>query len=189
MFLRGNPGRFLGDVSPQPRPTPQQSAPRVSLQQIPEGDAGTRETLKIMAEFARASVRDPRQIIRRKAMEILSGIPPRQYAAEIRALHAFVRDQIRYLKDPVDMELVQTPEATLELQQGDCDDKATLLAALLTATGHRSQFVAIGFDNGPFSHVLVETQFGRGWMPLETIIQKEAGWFPSGVRRQYRRSV
>jgi transglutaminase-like putative cysteine protease len=188
MFLRGNPGRYLGDVAPQPR-SARATNPRVRLMQIPEGDAGTRETLKIMADYARAAVRSPEQVIRRKAAQILSGTPPRQYFAEIRALHAFVRDQIRYLKDPVDMELVQTPEATLEIGQGDCDDKATLLAALLTATGHRSQFVAIGFDSGPFSHVLVETQVGRGWMPLETIIPKEPGWFPEGVKRQYRRSV
>lgn len=191
MFLRGNPGRFLGDCQPcagalgNVRPTPK----GVTLAQIPEGDAGTRATLKIMSEYAQAAVRDPNQAIRRKALQIFSGIPPRQYIAEVKALHAFVRDQIRYVKDPVDLELVQTPIATLQIGQGDCDDKATLLAALLTATGHRSQFVAVGFDRGPFSHVLVETKVGGGWMPLETIIPREAGWFPEGVKRQYRRSV
>lgn len=188
MFLRGLPGALgqpLAPVSSQPR----SSGATVKLVQIPEGDAGTRETLKIMSEYVRAAVRDPAQTIRARARSILSGLPPRQWMMEVRALQSFVKEQIRYLKDPVGMELVQTPLKTLEYGQGDCDDKATLLAALLEASGHPAQFVAVGFDSGPFSHVLVETRVRDRWIPLETIIDKPAGWFPPGVVRQYRRGV
>lgn len=186
MFLPGRIGRTLDDI---PRPIQAKPTPNVVLATIPEGDAGTRETLKIMREYARASIRNPAQVIRRKAIQLLGSLPPRQWMLEVRTLHAFVRDQIRYTKDPQGMELVQTPEATLENGVGDCDDKATLLASLLIAAGHPAQFVAVGFDGGNFSHVLVETQIGNRWVPLETIIPKEPGWFPPGVKRQYRRSV
>ena len=185
MFLSGDPRTLSAEVAKAAKPEPQ-----VRLQRIADGDAGTRETLKIMADFARAAVRNPAQTIRQRAISLFSGIPPRQFTSEIRALQAFVRDQIRYMRDPYGVELVQTPEKTLELGVGDCDDKSTLLAALLMASGHPSQFVAIGFDaGGPFSHVLVETKVGNRWLPLETIINKEPGWFPSGVKRQYRRSI
>lgn len=191
MHFRSRPGQRLGDYpTPEPdtqnRPSP--AAP-VTLATIPDGFPGTRETLRIMRDFARASVRNPDQTIRGKALELLSGLPPRQRLAEIKACHAFVRDQIRYVNDPVDVELVQTPESTLQIGQGDCDDKATLLAGLLTAVGHPCQFCAVGFGGGPLSHVLVETRMHQGWMPLETIIPREAGWFPDGVTSAYRLKV
>lgn len=168
-------------------------AQRVQLASIPSGRDGTIATLKVMRDFARAAVRNPDQIIRHKALEIFEreGVPARAWKKEIGALHRFVRDEIRYVRDPVDVELVQTPEATLEIRQGDCDDKSTLLAALLMVTGHPTRFVAIGFNGGGFSHVLVETKINhtgqdmRDWVPLETILPKEPGWYPDGVTSRY----
>lgn len=156
---------------------------------IPSGPSGTVATLRIMRDAARASVRSPDQIVRRKAEELTAGLPPRAWTAEIRALHEYVRDSIRYLRDPVTVERVQTPEETIKNMQGDCDDKATLLAALLDSIGHPAQFVAIGLNGGGFSHVLVETRVGSRMMPLETIIQKEAGWWPDGVTKAYRLGI
>lgn len=140
-----------------------------------------------MKRLANASIINPAQTIRVKAMDIIksAGVPPRDYMGEVNALHAFVRDEIRYIQDPLDYELVSTPEKTLELGQEDCDGKSTLLAALLKSTGHPAQFVAVGFDNGPFSHVLVLTRVGRGWIPLETIINKPPGWFPPDTTSKY----
>jgi hypothetical protein len=165
----------------------------VQLGTIPAGRDGTIATLKIMRDFARAAVRNPDQIIRSKALDIFmqNSVPPRAWKKEIGALHRFVRDEIRYVRDPVDVELVQTPEATLNIAQGDCDDKSTLLAALLIATGHPTRFVALGLNGGGFSHVLVETKVNhtgqdmRDWVPLETILPKEPGWYPEGVTSRY----
>lgn len=177
------------------QPVADLSARPTVLGSIPNGFAGTKETLRIMRDFARQAVRDPRQIVRQKAESLVRDLPPRKYFAEVRALHEFVRDQIRYLRDPVGVERVATPEATLEIGQGDCDDKATLLAALLDSIGHPAQFVAVGLNGEGFSHVLVETKVNntgnarRDWMPLETIIDRPAGWFPSGVTSAYRLKV
>lgn len=174
----------LGDVTNAPAyRTPAQ------LGAISNGFEGMRDTLRVMRDFARASVRSPDQVIRNKAEELTRDLPPRQWFAEIRALHEFVRDQIRYLRDPVGVERVATPEATLMTGQGDCDDKSTLLAALLESIGHPARFVAVGMDGGPFSHVLVETQAGNRWIPLETIINRPAGWFPENVTSAYRLKV
>lgn len=188
MYVGRAPRATLGDYSTSRSPGEVIDSP-TRLVHISNGSAGMVETLKVMRQFARDAVRDPEQRIRDKARELLSGIPPRQWMAEIKSMHAYVRDSIRYMRDPVDLELVQTPEKTIELGVGDCDDKATLLAALLTASGHPSQFVAIGFGTNGFSHVLVETQVGTRWMPLETIIPVEAGWFPDDVTRAYRMKV
>lgn len=159
-------------------------APPARLGFLPDGIAGTRETLKIMRDLVRASVRNPAQVARFKALSIYqaAGIPGRQYRREAAALQRWVNGNIRYLRDPAGMELVQAPERTLDIGAGDCDDQATLLAALLTATGHKARFVAVGMKGKPISHVLVETLIGPDkWYGAETIIAKPFGWFPPNV--------
>lgn len=161
------------------------------LSGLPSGRDGVKKTLDHMAEFARASLKTPEQTIRRAALQVFrnKGVPPRKWLREISALHAFVRDGIRYVRDPVGLELVQTPEATLTLGTGDCDDQATLLASLLLATGHPCRFVAVGMNGGSFSHVLVEAKSGDRWIPAETIIPRPLGWFPPNVTSKYYKKV
>lgn len=162
-------------------------APRATLMGIPSGPAGVVATLRVMKQLAKAANRDPRQIVRLKACEIYknAGLAPRNWFGEARALQVFVQNGIRYVRDPMDHELVQTPEVTLKLAQGDCDDQSTLLAAMLIATGHPAQFVAVGLDGGEFSHVLVETKIGPQWYAVETILKKPLGWYPPNVTKRY----
>lgn len=166
-------------------------APVAKLMGLPSGPAAIVKTLKIMADLARAAERSPTQYARAKANEIYraAGIRPRQYTQEARALQSWVQNNIRYVRDPVNVELVQSPEVTLKLLTGDCDDQATLLAAMLTATGHPSQFVAVGMNGAPFSHVLVETKIADKWVPAETILKKPLGWYPANVTSRLLRSV
>ncbi len=111
--------------------------------------------------------------------------------AEIERLWRFVRDQIRYVRDVHGVETVQTPERTLQIGQGDCDDKATLLAAMLESIGHPARYVALAFQPSNFSHVLVETKVGRGpratWIAMETTELKPFGWYPK--HRPHQRMV
>ncbi len=106
--------------------------------------------------------------VRLAALQIVETLSQRDWPAEVQALHAFVRDRIRYVKDIRGVETLQQPERTLTLKQGDCDDKAVLLASLLQAIGHPARFHAIGFQPGRFSHVYVDTLLGGKWVALET---------------------
>lgn len=184
------PARALSGLGQPAAARTNNAAPKGELGFIPGGVDGTRATLNFMREFVRNAVRNPDQIVRSKAEQLVRHLPERDWIGQIHALHAFVRDSIRYLRDPVGVERVATPEDTLDIGQGDCDDKATLLAALLESIGHPSRFVALAFDGGPFSHVLVETRVGSSsWMPLETIINRPPGWYPSGNPRRFIRDI
>lgn len=154
---------------------------RTQLLGIPDGPAGTRATLRLMARLVRQFRKDPS--IRLTAQSIVRDARiegHKNYPAMIRALHGWVQKNIQYLRDIRGTETLQTPVKTLEFRQGDCDDQATLLASLLEAIGFRSRFVAIkSAPDGPFIHVFSEVNLGRRWIPLETTEPWPAGRGPS----------
>jgi transglutaminase-like putative cysteine protease len=157
------------------------ASPRpMTLGWVPSGPAGVSATLKAMVKLARQYKKDAG--VREVAAKLVRPLAQYDTAGEIRALHAFVRDGIRYTNDIRKVETLQTPKATLELGIGDCDDKALLLATLLEVIGKHTRFVAIGMNGQPLSHVLTEVRFGKkGWMPLETIRPVDPGWSPPDV--------
>ncbi len=150
-----------------------------TLHRIPNGKEGTLATLKMMRRLA---IDGKKSLpVRMTALELVRRKKQKDGASEVRALHSFVRDKIRYVKDIKGVETLHTPEKMLEIRQGDCDDKSTLLAAMLESIGHPARFVAVGFDGGPHSHVLVETKLGKKWIPLETTEPWPPGKYPPGV--------
>jgi transglutaminase-like putative cysteine protease len=154
--------------------------PPTYLGQLPDGALGTRKTLQIMSELVR-SYKRPGTLTWQAAHDLVAALPGKNWAAEVRVLHEYVRDHIRYTRDTHGTESVQTPDATLvDIKQGDCDDKATALAALLEAIGHPTRFVAIGKRPGTYSHVFVQTRLGTQWVSLDPTMQVPAGWAPPG---------
>lgn len=157
-----------------PRPT--------FLGQIPDGIQGTRQTLEIMKRLVRDGKRNP--VIRQAALDIISNVPQKNWVGEIRAIQQFVRDQIRYTKDILGVETVQTADATLDIGHGDCDDKSVLVASLLEAIGVPTRFKAVGFSPGQISHVYVQAKIGPKWIGVETTEPVDIGWEPSNIRNQ-----
>lgn len=124
-------------------------------------------------------------IIRNKAANLVQGLRQKDYTGEIAALFDFVQNNIRYTKDIRNVETLHYAEQVLAQEYGDCDDKSVLLASLLEAIGHPTRFVAIGFQQGVYSHVLVDTRYGHGWMPLDTTEPRPMGWAPPGIIEAY----
>jgi transglutaminase-like putative cysteine protease len=177
MWLSGAP--LAKAPSPQPR--------RASLSGIPNGLGGSVATMRAMRGLVRDAIRDPGQQIRESAITILRGV--NGFADQARAIQQWVQSNIEYRRDPPDVELVQTPQVTLQLRAGDCDDQATLTAALLQATGHPTRFVAVGLDGQPLSHVLTQTLIGNSWAGVETIQNRPLGWMPKGITSHYIQKV
>lgn len=139
-----------------------------TLQELPSGSAGTRATLRHMSRLVRTFKKDIR--IRDTALSIIQSVPGhKNWVGQIKAVHAWVRDNVQYVRDINGVETLATPVQTLEYMQGDCDDQATLVASLLETIGHPTRFVAIGASMfGAYTHVYTETKIGQKWIPLET---------------------
>jgi transglutaminase-like putative cysteine protease len=167
---------------------------RVHRFAIPSGLGGVRRTLRLMVDVASTFKTDLH--VRTLAVCLVGGrvvtlangtqvryplCRPKDYAAELRCLHAFVRDHVRYVRDVEGIETLQTPIQTLNVLAGDCDDKAMLFNALAGAIGFQTRFAAIGVRDEPFSHVMAQALLQEGFVNAETILTDppvELGWSP-----------
>ena len=153
---------------------------RVStLALIPDGAAGIAATLEIMARVTRACRIDA--ALRDLACHIIASAPEKDTRAEASALHAWVRDTIRYTSDVHDVETIQDPHVLLKSRHGDCDDKSVLLATLAQCVGIPARFVAVSFTPGEYVHVLPQLLIDGVWVSAEVTEPVSMGWFPQNV--------
>lgn len=148
----------------------------VTRMPLPRGDAGTFLTLKHMARFANESLLEP--AVRNLAIRLVSG--SRDMLTQIGAIRDWLQTYNRFVRDPSNIELVHRPERLLDEVQawgyfyGDCDDVATIGAALGKAVGFPARFVVLGFlppPVSPYMHVYAELQGpgadGPAWYDLD----------------------
>jgi hypothetical protein len=123
---------------------------------IPADDRGVDITVAKMMEMARGQFGARSAKIRALVINVVNaaGAPDKDYFAMSEAIHNWVRDNIRYVKDPVGQETLSYPEETaFNSKAGDCDDKTILEIAMLGAVGILAYPVVIGLDPRVFSHV------------------------------------
>jgi hypothetical protein len=158
----------------------------VTVKPLRSGDAGTDDTVRAMESVVKAALTDLQ--VRDTAVRVVAraGVRPKNYVGEVNAIFQFVRDRVRYVKDPVGVELVHSPTEVLKRMAGDCDDKAVVLSALLQAVGHKTRFEVVAVRPGEFHHVTVRVLLGGKWVPLDpTIEQATPGWeHPRIIRRK-----
>jgi transglutaminase-like putative cysteine protease len=110
-----------------------------------------------------------RDFARRVAMSPLHD--PNDQEALARDLHQFVRDCIKYIRDPAGEEF---SDAQQVFQQGfgDCDDKVRLFVALCRSLGIEARVLPI-FRGSDFVHVQAEVRVGDPprWMVAELIVK------------------
>lgn len=105
--------------------------------------------------------------VRNQAVNLTRGLLQKDFESEARRCLAFVRDQIRYVRDIDNVETLHDPVTLLKIRAGDCDDKSILLAALLLSIGGRVRFIATSFSPGLFSHVWTQVHVYGKWIDLE----------------------
>ena len=116
----------------------------VEEQDIGLDTGAIRNTIMEMKRIIDVSSKNP--FIREWARAILQDVQVNRKMDEASAIHNFVRDNVRYTRDPSGWEYIQTPPVLLagiaEWMKrkaprpiGDCDDMTTLSLSLLKSVG------------------------------------------------------
>jgi hypothetical protein len=134
--------------------------------------------------------------VREWAKKIVSRVEVNQKKSEASAIFDFVRDNVRYTKDPMGFEYLQTPPVLLEdirLYQegrgdrpvGDCDDMTLLSLSLLKSIGFNVAIKVVSFSpSKKFGHVYGLAQVGHEWIPMDCVRpDQDMGWESKGHTR------
>lgn len=141
---------------------------------IPNGPAGVSATLRAMRDLVNRCKTSLR--IRQAATGIAFLTPEKDYAAAAEAIFNFVRDHVRYIRDVNGVETLQSPDITLQLQLGDCDDQTTLLASMLESIGYPTRFVVAGYSGDQFDHVYLQAWINDHWVDMDATEPHPMGW-------------
>ncbi len=158
-------------------PTPEPGALSGRLVDIPNGAAGVFTTASTMRQLINAYKTDVE--LRSTAANLVFLTPEKNDYAEVEAIFNFVRDNIRYLKDVHNVETLTTPDRTLQLGYGDCDDQVVLLGAMLESIGYPTRIVLTGYgDPGIFEHVYLQALVQNHWVDMDPTEQIPLGFAP-----------
>jgi transglutaminase-like putative cysteine protease len=148
-----------------------------NLVPLADGESGIFQTIRTMRQMVSDYKLDPD--MRAAAVGVIFQYPAQDDLAEACALYDYVRDCIRYVKDISGVETLATPDKTLVMQVGDCDDQSVLLATMLEAVGYPTRFIVAGYNEpGVFEHVYLEALVGDEWIAMDPTEQEVLGWSP-----------
>jgi len=157
--------------------------PNETLKWIPKGYLGTAATIQDMRKLVDRAKLDKRIMF--LASDIVSKQRERDQWGEAQAVFDWVQENIRYINDPDDTELLMYPMITVSRRAGDCDDQSMLYNALMSSIGYATRFKTIKADKsnkGQFSHVysMIRLRTGRGWkwFSVDCTQRKPFGWEP-----------
>src|ERR1041385_7118940 len=142
----------------------------VHTERLPDGAAGNLRTLA----FARQMIREDSAFnleVRKLAQALVANCPPDDFDCEVLTLFEYAQ-QIRFVRDPIDVERVGDGLTTVAQGQGDCVDKSILLASLLGSVGHLTRGEILNFNGDVaahgFDHFYLEVQRPDGtWQALD----------------------
>jgi hypothetical protein len=164
------PGRVKVDSSNCPLP---ETGPiRIRRIQAGTGRVLANKTLDVMVKFAKESAHNPSFRFWVGCALFPSGATtsePETTRPLIDRIVAWVRTHLRYIGDPATSEWVQTPEITLAMRGGDCDDLSVLIAAMAHAVGIPARFISISKDGENFVHVFPELWDGKTWINADVV--------------------
>jgi hypothetical protein len=138
---------------------------------IPNADVT--QTVKAMGQLANSGKKDPDivDLVSRICQDLAQG----DYSSEVLAIYYWVCQNIRYIRDPDDVELLKTPRKILQTKSGDCDDMSILLAAMCMTAGNPVDFCLAGFSPGALSHVYCAVRTPAGHLVLDPVANRSTG--------------
>jgi hypothetical protein len=149
---------------------------------LSDGPNGTDETVDAMAKVAMGQFGAGSVRIRNLTLDIIrqNNVAEKDQLGEVKAVHDWVMNHLRYVRDPYGIEFLTYPETlAFDRTDGDCDDHVILEAAMLGSIGIPTRFITVGFQGKPYSHVYMGAMLNNNTelLPLDPIVKnKPAGW-------------
>lgn len=109
------------------------------------------------------------------ARAIVVSCPWKNTECEIQSIYDYIRAHVRYVKDTLGTEYIETPQHALDVineggvWQGDCDDFTVLSLSLYRAIGYPTMMRAVNYNPGFLSHVYGLVQARGQWIPIDLI--------------------
>lgn len=160
-------------------------------------DTQARLTLAEMRKSVISALGNQDWLLFARGVIIRSGAPSRDAQAMAYAIRDYVARHLKFVRDPVGIENLTRPvDHMRQLEQagpsgyilGDCDDAATLSAALAGAVGIPSTFTVLAFDWGrgasPYQHVFTTLYPPKG-RPVVCDTTRDAQKLPPKVARRF----
>jgi hypothetical protein len=159
---------------------------RLTLTPIPGGDKGTKATLIRMKEIVWKSVRHPEHgpVIREAAIATIlkAGVRPKDFLGEYKAIHDFVRDDIRWTRDARKHETLVWPARTLMIGGGDAFQKDTKVI-LRRKLDNTYRVKRLGELEGSFAEYdALSYNYGISSFEFKPIV----AWYDKGVKETYK---
>ncbi len=110
------------------------------------------------------------------ARRIVAAAPVRDYDGYAVQIRRYLEGSFVFIRDPRDVDAIEAPGDLIRsaaqngVAYGDCDDVATLAAALALAVGFENvRFVIVAFDteDAPFSHIWTELEGTGRWFDMD----------------------
>lgn len=158
-----------------------------SREDIPVGVRGTSKTIKRMIGLIQLGLRqdyfrwnpdDESSLM----ADILAGCEQKDYFCYAKSIHDYVTNDIKYVYDPTQVELVRDPYTITKSGVADCDCKCVLECSLWGNIGLESRLVTVMEtpQSDEYTHVYCEVNIpGKGWTASDsTMPDKPFGWSP-----------
>ncbi len=160
----------------------------VSFGSLGVGEEVTTNTMQKMAAIINWGVHQ--YYVRRWAERIVQDSEGDDFS-RVNAIYEFLARATRYVKDPVNLELLKGPEVALKLIEVgevpmlDCDCLTILSGSLIKSIGIPFALRATGYKNdGILTHVYGLAKLSdEGWVPFDLVKIMGFGWEASGIIR------
>jgi hypothetical protein len=146
---------------------------------------GSPDTLRKMREHVWGPRGEKSFRVRQLTEAVTRGLWPKDYLSEILAIRNFCTTHIRYMNDPLHVELVKDPERIAEeiyaygITTADCDEIASMIATMCLQVGREAEFIVAGFGSaGDYSHVFARAKEPKSgqWIVVDPVAgQDELG--------------
>jgi hypothetical protein len=117
------------------------------------------------------------KITRKVPRNINTGLPDLRNVDQIAgAIYKWITKNINYVRDPWNIERIQSPDVTIRQKAGDCDDHAILSATLLQSLGIQTGFRIVSRTGRTYDHIYTVFRSPQGWKSFDTTVAKYPGF-------------